>query len=923
MTMTAATPDTVPATAAKPGASRPAASNVVPFNHRDAFNEATVMGTLDPVLLTDRRVTWSSSRKGVRTAPGDWTSTEGTLREFLTVATRHTPANGKDGPMIVCGALAGGVRKATAVTGADCLCLDFDGGEEFDFIVEKVRASGVLGIVHTTYSHLKATSKVRRDHLAKALGDDVQPTAADVSDYLQRTKGVRPDLLDGATLEPETEHGVDGVSYVLHHRQIEKFRVILPLAATFVPSKAASTDKEAADIWRRLYEAVAAQFSAGLHDPSCSDLARAFYAPSHPKGTNAYRTVIVAGSLLDLDKVTPVADGNRFAQIAKVMGGAGAGSYQTARLAKFAARFGDVFEIEEFLMAHGWTPRGGRANGPGNHYRCPNDAAHSDPDNGQDRGFVAINGTDGENGFAAWCMHAHCKELDRLALLDLACQEAGIVDAGELLDCCPEINGRPHTLDDGASSAARAGVGKRAVQGRAAAGDSDQDTLLAEWNSKYAVVRVGKDVAVLMEPEHPGGEPDFVSERGFKNLMAPVKIDVPDGTSGSKREPVHKLWWVWEERRTYRGGIVFEPGGCGPDAYNLWRGFPVKGKAGDWGLLRSHIQDNICQGSAEHFAWLMTWLAQMFQQPGVKLGSAVAIRGKKGTGKSKLFDWVRKAMGQHALQVTSAGHITGNFNAHHAGKVLMVCEEAFWAGDRSALGPLKSLITSDVSLLERKGVDAVQASNYVRLAFISNEDWVVPVQGADERRFFVLECGDGRRQDRDFFAAVDEQMENGGLEAMVEELMTWQPPAEGWGVLRTPPKGKAHEAQALAGVGPMKKILVQLATDGILYEKGQFDGGGTKVQLEEWTDKDGTDHCNLDKLQLRAVVESYYQGRALPEDAQILQAVRLVFGGAEPRQMRVGGDKFRRVYRVPLSPKGLSARMVAQGLIEDAPKDED
>lgn len=75
----------------------------------------------------------------------------------------------------------------------------------------------------------------------------------------------------------------------------------------------------------------------------------------------------------------------------------------------------------------------------------------------------------------------------------------------------------------------------------------------------------------------------------------------------------------------------------------------------------------------------------------------------------------------------------------------MVCEEAFWAGDVAAGGALKSIITSDRALLERKGVDAVEVSNYMRCAFVSNESWVVPVDGEDERRFFVLECGEKRR----------------------------------------------------------------------------------------------------------------------------------------------------------------------------------
>ena len=573
MIVTTAAADAVPAAAVKLGASLPTAdapalSNVVKLHPHGGFNGAEIVGTLDLGVLASRRVTWSSSRKGVRTPPGGWSTTEGTLLDFMgKVATKHAPAASKDGPMIACGALASGVRKASAVTGVDFLCLDFDGGAHLDTIVGKVRDAGVLAICHSTYSHLKTTSKVRRDHLAKELGEGVEPTAADVAGYLQRTKGMRPDLLEGAILELETEHGADGVCYVMHHRPVEKFRVIFPLAATFTPSKAADTDKAAADLWRRRYEAVAGTYGAGQHDPSCADLARAFYAPSHPKGTDTHRTVIVAGTLLDLDTFTPVVDGDRFTQVAKAMGGAGAGSYQTARLAKFAARFGDVFEIEEFLETHDWTPRGGRSSGAGHHYRCPNDAAHSDPDNGEDRGFVAINGTDSENGFAAWCMHSHCKTMDRLALLDLACQEVGIVDAAELLEFCPEIEGRPHTLDDAADGdggfadhadalaavnalekgdAMGAGEVARAIGGMLAFDPAVMDGLLTAIKDRtgvgkralQAVAKAEAETArqVRQERARDAGEADAAAARQEGRFVWPDGFKVQGGRLGYMRD---------------------------------------------------------------------------------------------------------------------------------------------------------------------------------------------------------------------------------------------------------------------------------------------------------------------------------------------------------------------------------------------------
>ena len=52
----------------------------------------------------------------------------------------------------------------------------------------------------------------------------------------------------------------------------------------------------------------------------------------------------------------------------------------------------------------------------------------------------------------------------------------------------------------------------------------------------------------------------------------------------------------------------------------------------------------------------------------------------------------------------------------------------------------------------------------------SNEMWVVPA-GVDERRFFVVDVSTARQGDHAYFAAIEEQMQNGGLAAMLYDLL--------------------------------------------------------------------------------------------------------------------------------------------------------
>lgn len=269
-------------------------------------------------------------------------------------------------------------------------------------------------------------------------------------------------------------------------------------------------------------------------------------------------------------------------------------------------------------------------------------------------------------------------------------------------------------------------------------------------------------------------------------------------------------------------------------SYNLWNGFAVKPSQGDWSLLRDHIKYNLCGGDSTLFNFVMTWLASLFARPGEKVQSSLAVIGEQGTGKSKVFDWIRRGIGSAALKVSSMRHLSGNFNAHLDGLILLVCEEAFWGGNKSEGGVIKDLISSDTLQIEGKFKDLVARPNYVNMVFISNNKWTVPVDGEDARRFLVLACSDAKKKDAAYFGAIDDQMENGGLEAMVHELTHWDPASVGltWNDLRYPPVTDALREQAGMGLtGPAERLVSMLETGVITGRMG--DGETFRYALDD------------------------------------------------------------------------------------------
>lgn len=167
----------------------------------------------------------------------------------------------------------------------------------------------------------------------------------------------------------------------------------------------------------------------------------------------------------------------------------------------------------------------------------------------------------------------------------------------------------------------------------------------------------------------------------------------------------------------------------------------------------------------------MADIAQRAQNPrGEKPGVAVVMKGGRGAGKGTFAQAIGGIFGSHFLHVTSPNQFIGRFNQHLKDCLVLFADEAFWAGDKTGEGILKALITEPTIRVEPKGKDSFSVKNHVSIIMASNNDWVIPA-GLDERRFFVLEVSNDRRQDHEYFKALHDEMNNGGREAMLDDLL--------------------------------------------------------------------------------------------------------------------------------------------------------
>ena len=306
--------------------------------------------------------------------------------------------------------------------------------------------------------------------------------------------------------------------------------------------------------------------------------------------------------------------------------------------------------------------------------------------------------------------------------------------------------------------------------------DDPVAALVAKFNARYMVVNeAGK--AIVYEPEHDV----MLNRRNYrritfddlKRLYLNRRICLgQDGDGKPIYKPVADLWLRHHDRRQFIGGVTFNPSGqhVRPDTLNLWQGFAVQPRAGSWSRLRDHILEVICCGNQDHFTYLLNWMARLIQRPAEQGEVAVVMRGGEGTGKGTLAKALHHILGQHGLAISNSKHLTGNFNGHLRDVVFLFADEAFFAGDRAHVGILKTLITEPYQTIEAKYQNAVQMPNFVHLMMASNEDWVVPAS-LDARRFFVLEVSSARANDHAYFAAIWDEMDTGGYEAMLHDLL--------------------------------------------------------------------------------------------------------------------------------------------------------
>jgi len=303
------------------------------------------------------------------------------------------------------------------------------------------------------------------------------------------------------------------------------------------------------------------------------------------------------------------------------------------------------------------------------------------------------------------------------------------------------------------------------------------DNHVSKWNLTHRSVIIGGIHKIMrtkdaMATHNKRQEYEFISIDQLAKVHAnrTIKTGEKELANGTIKEIYDNHASAWHKHfnsNSATGGIVFLPGRKAPVNYfNTWQGFSVEPKKNSALLnpIYYHMKEVVCDGHQDLYDYLTKWIAYTVQNPDKPGGAAIVLRGLKGCGKGSLGRLLKYIWGTHGMQITNATHLVGKFNGHFNDVCFLFADEAFYSNDKQHEGVLKGLITEEKIIVERKGIDACEQPNYLKILMATNSTWAVPVS-KDERRYFVSDVSSKHINDKPYFNKLHTAIESADVQA--------------------------------------------------------------------------------------------------------------------------------------------------------------
>lgn len=299
------------------------------------------------------------------------------------------------------------------------------------------------------------------------------------------------------------------------------------------------------------------------------------------------------------------------------------------------------------------------------------------------------------------------------------------------------------------------------------------------------------------------------------------------GDSGSEK----KAFTAFTENRLHQfpkvATTMFEPlmpfGTIRDNMVNVYRPDPsVSAIPGDVSPFLDHLSRMFPVERDREI--LLTYLASLVQNPGVKFQWAPFIQGVQGNGKSMIGEILKRAVGPMYVHEPFSDDLANKFNDWLDNKLLIVVEELS-LGERVEIeNNIKTWVTSRSIEMQAKGGKKSMRPNRSNWIIFSNFQNALPID-ANQRRYAPFFTAQQTAEDvardfsGDYFPKMWEWLNNGGFEHLTHYLRTrslhpeFDPAGSGAAAARAPETSSTPKA-VTASRGRFEQEVLEAVESG-------------------------------------------------------------------------------------------------------------
>lgn len=159
--------------------------------------------------------------------------------------------------------------------------------------------------------------------------------------------------------------------------------------------------------------------------------------------------------------------------------------------------------------------------------------------------------------------------------------------------------------------------------------------------------------------------------------------------------------------------------------------------------------------------YIIKWIANIIQNPGIKNEVALVLNGVSGTGKTTFTDILCNLLTGFSKTIQGVKRLTGEYNSVIENKMLIVANELDIADSNfeREMNALKAIITDDQKDCRKIYEDYYTCENVCNFIFCSNYDDSITLN-YDDRRYCVIKTSDKFKGNFEFFKQLKELPES-------------------------------------------------------------------------------------------------------------------------------------------------------------------